>query len=79
MYLETIFENKIILTKEVIAEYAQKNFKVFGKRYRMFVLLMFIISAGYGLVTLIINRSIGVFAFFFYLQYFFYLCFIKAI
>lgn len=76
--METIFENKIIITKEIISEYAQKNFKVFGKKYRMFVLLMVIISVISALAALIIDRLIGVSAFFLLFAVFFLFMFHKG-
>jgi hypothetical protein len=76
--LEAIFENKIILSKEVIAECAERNYKVFGKKYRMFVLLMFIISVISALAALIIDRLIGVSAFFLLFAIFFLFVFYKG-
>ena len=40
-----IFENKTIITKEVINELSEESFKECNKKYRNFVLLMFLVSA----------------------------------
>lgn len=40
-----IFENKTIITKEVINEISEESFKECNKKYRSFVLLMFLVSA----------------------------------
>lgn len=62
-----IFENKIIITKEIISESAQKSFKLFGKKYRAFVLLMHIISVFAASGALIIDGLHWFFAFFSYI------------
>jgi hypothetical protein len=76
--LEPIFENKIIITKEILSEFAQKSFKVLNKKYRAFVLCMHIISVVVAISALIINGSIWAFTFFLILAIFFLFMFYKG-
>lgn len=38
--MEVKFENKTTITKEILAEFSKKAFKIYNKKYRMFVLLI---------------------------------------
>jgi len=53
--LMPIFENKTIITKEVINELSEENYKECNKKYRSFVLLMFLISAFFTVINFITN------------------------
>ncbi len=48
-----IFENKTIITKEVINELSEESFKECNKKYRSFVLLMFLVSAFFTVIKFI--------------------------
>lgn len=50
-----IFENKTIITKEVINELSEENYKECNKKYRSFVLLMFLISGFFTVINFITN------------------------
>lgn len=76
--METIYENKITITKEIISESAQKTFKVFGKKYRAFILLMHIISVVAAIFALIIDGLYWFSAFLFIFAIFFLFMFYKA-
>jgi hypothetical protein len=52
-----IFENKTIITKEVINELSEESFKECNKKYRSFVLLMFLVSAFFTVIKFITDGA----------------------
>ncbi len=41
--MDTIFENRTNMTGETLAEFSKKTYKVYGKKYRSFLMIMFLL------------------------------------
>lgn len=76
--LETIFENRTRLTKEVMNEFGKESFSVFGKKYRIFVFIMAVISLLFAITFIIIDGFSWLVFFFILFAGFFLFMFFKA-
>lgn len=54
--MDMFFENQTVVTKEILADFFKRAYKIYGKLYRTLVLIAAIVDVVFGIVVLIFSN-----------------------